>query len=492
MDIEKKIGIFIVSNLIASTTLLSQDKDIEFESIGINTGYSKLYYTSENMDVDKPKTNLYNIELYTVVHNIFDNNTLKATFNYIYTQNDDIKTNSFLGGLNRYDNFDNFTLYSGLLVGYSQLDWNHTTTKEYESKGFIGGIQAGLEFSLTNSWKFNINTKYLLNNHTIDLSPQYSAKLTHTGSFLLAFGVQYLFGTSIDSESIDIYHIGTDDDILEIEVHSSDEKERVHIEIEEELKEFIDSDNDGITDMLDNCSDSVENEIVDDFGCAKDSDDDFILDRLDLCINSVENEIVDSSGCAKDSDGDGVIDRLDHCINSIQDEIVDKSGCAKDSDDDGFIDRLDNCPDSIKGAIVDEFGCEPKNTPKEKPIMTPVDTNISQEGENSLIIKFSYKSEELTQTSQEDIEGLINHLNKFPNDRIVMKSYTDSIGSARYNLKLSAKRSKSVLNILIDYGIDMKRVSIHNMGESSPIASNLLKSGREKNRRIEIKIIKFD
>ncbi|MEA3228750.1 MAG: OmpA family protein, partial [Campylobacterota bacterium] len=215
-------------------------------------------------------------------------------------------------------------------------------------------------------------------------------------------------------------------------------------------------------------------------------------DRLDLCINSVENEIVDSSGCAKDSDGDGVIDRLDHCINSIQDEIVDKSGCAKDSDDDGFIDRLDNCPDSIKGAIVDEFGCEPKNTPKEKPIMTPVDTNISQEGENSLIIKFSYKSEELTQTSQEDIEGLINHLNKFPNDRIVMKSYTDSIGSARYNLKLSAKRSKSVLNILIDYGIDMKRVSIHNMGESSPIASNLLKSGREKNRRIEIKIIKFD
>ncbi|MEA3228257.1 MAG: hypothetical protein U9P38_04205, partial [Campylobacterota bacterium] len=268
MDIEKKIGIFIVSNLIASTTLLSQDKDIEFESIGINTGYSKLYYTSENMDVDKPKTNLYNIELYTVVHNIFDNNTLKATFNYIYTQNDDIKTNSFLGGLNRYDNFDNFTLYSGLLVGYSQLDWNHTTTKEYESKGFIGGIQAGLEFSLTNSWKFNINTKYLLNNHTIDLSPQYSAKLTHTGSFLLAFGVKYLFGTSIDSESIDIYHIGTDDDILEIEVHSSDEKERVHIEIEEELKEFIDSDNDGITDMLDNCSDSVENEIVDDFGCA--------------------------------------------------------------------------------------------------------------------------------------------------------------------------------------------------------------------------------
>jgi len=38
-------------------------------------------------------------------------------------------------------------------------------------------------------------------------------------------------------------------------------------------------------------------------------------------------------------------------------------------------------------------------------------------------------------------------------------------------------------------GIDNSRVMIHNMGESSPIASNMLKAGREKNRRIEVEIV---
>ncbi len=351
---------FLLATL-SSLTMLSSN-DIAIESIGINTGYSKIFYSSENLDIAKPTTHLYNLELYTIVENIFDTNTIKATLNYIYNKSDDLSDNNLLIGLNRYDKFDNFIFYSGLLVGYSQLEYQD----DYFVDGLSIGIQMGTEFLFTDSLKFNINTKYLVPNYTINLAPKYSAKVTHTGTLSISIGLKYIFSTdTVGKKDIEIYHIQTDNESLNIELKNIADYETVEIDIDKELYGFVDNDNDGINDMLDNCSNSVENEIVDELGCAKDSDDDYILDRLDRCKNSAENEIVDEFGCAKDSDNDKVIDRLDKCMNSVENEIVDNVGCAKDSDDDAIIDRLDRCPNSIKDAIVDDFGCS-ENHEKER------------------------------------------------------------------------------------------------------------------------------
>ena len=62
----------------------------------------------------------------------------------------------------------------------------------------------------------------------------------------------------------------------------------------------------------------------------------------------------------KDSDNDGVTDDLDACPDTVLGEIVDENGCAlsqKDTDEDGVTDDLDVCPDTPSYEIADENGC---------------------------------------------------------------------------------------------------------------------------------------
>jgi outer membrane protein OmpA-like peptidoglycan-associated protein len=67
--------------------------------------------------------------------------------------------------------------------------------------------------------------------------------------------------------------------------------------------------------------------------------------------------------------------------------------------------------------------------------------------------------------------------------------YTDSTGSAEYNLSLSEKRALSVVNYLIDNGISSNRLKHKGYGNTLPIGDNVTVEGRKLNRRTEAKII---
>jgi OOP family OmpA-OmpF porin len=71
----------------------------------------------------------------------------------------------------------------------------------------------------------------------------------------------------------------------------------------------------------------------------------------------------------------------------------------------------------------------------------------------------------------------------------VLKGYTDSVGPASYNLKLSEMRAKAVAKALEERGIDASRLTAKGFGESNPIASNDTPEGRAKNRRVEVDLI---
>jgi OOP family OmpA-OmpF porin len=60
---------------------------------------------------------------------------------------------------------------------------------------------------------------------------------------------------------------------------------------------------------------------------------------------------------------------------------------------------------------------------------------------------------------------------------------------ANANLMLSKKRSESVRNLLISYGIDASRIKAGYFGELQPIAANATPEGRNKNRRIDFKFV---
>ncbi|HEX9243745.1 MAG TPA: OmpA family protein [Anaeromyxobacter sp.] len=84
-------------------------------------------------------------------------------------------------------------------------------------------------------------------------------------------------------------------------------------------------------------------------------------------------------------------------------------------------------------------------------------------------------------------------LAKLPN-AIRIEGHTDSVPmrGGRYpsNWHLSAARAQSVVRLLIDAGVDARRMQVIGFSDTRPRADNDTAPGRSKNRRIEIKIMK--
>jgi outer membrane protein OmpA-like peptidoglycan-associated protein len=83
----------------------------------------------------------------------------------------------------------------------------------------------------------------------------------------------------------------------------------------------------------------------------------------------------------------------------------------------------------------------------------------------------------------------------FPNAVVEIGSHTDSTGTDSYNMKLSQRRSESVVSYLISKGIPTERLVAKGYGMRLPIAPNTNPDGsdnpegRQLNRRTVMKII---
>ena len=79
-------------------------------------------------------------------------------------------------------------------------------------------------------------------------------------------------------------------------------------------------------------------------------------------------------------------------------------------------------------------------------------------------------------------------MTKYPNQKLRISGFTDSIGSAESNLTLSEKRAKSCYDFLLKKGIPASQMSYKGFGEANPIDDNRFAPGRERNRRVEFEI----
>lgn len=87
------------------------------------------------------------------------------------------------------------------------------------------------------------------------------------------------------------------------------------------------------------------------------------------------------------------------------------------------------------------------------------------------------------------LDDIANVMVKYPETKIEVQGHTDSVGDNNSNLSLSQLRAQSVTSYLTAKGVDSNRIRSVGFGETMPIASNDTADGREKNRRVEIKII---
>lgn len=105
-------------------------------------------------------------------------------------------------------------------------------------------------------------------------------------------------------------------------------------------------------------------------------------------------------------------------------------------------------------------------------------------------VQFDTDSYTLTETSFPELQKLLELLLSDTQIVAVIKGHTDNIGTPAYNLELSQKRAQSVVNYLIEQGVDSNRITAQGYGDTQPIAPNDSDTNRQLNRRTEFEITK--
>ncbi len=104
-------------------------------------------------------------------------------------------------------------------------------------------------------------------------------------------------------------------------------------------------------------------------------------------------------------------------------------------------------------------------------------------------IFFDHDKSELLPRSFTELNNLAQILNDYPAMRIEIRGHTDGVGEQSYNLPLSERRAKAVVDYLIQSGIAHSRLVHQGYGSAMPVANNSSKEGRQENRRVEFKIL---
>lgn len=102
-------------------------------------------------------------------------------------------------------------------------------------------------------------------------------------------------------------------------------------------------------------------------------------------------------------------------------------------------------------------------------------------------ILFATNKYDLTTTSKNELQKLINIMKQNTDVSIDVQGYTDNTGNDAINNPLSVKRAQSVANYLTSNGVQYAQLkNVNGYGSSNPVADNATAEGRQKNRRVEV------
>lgn len=100
-------------------------------------------------------------------------------------------------------------------------------------------------------------------------------------------------------------------------------------------------------------------------------------------------------------------------------------------------------------------------------------------------IRFDVNKASLKPESMGVINEIAALMKEHPEISFSVEGHTDSDGDDASNLELSEKRAATVINTLVELGIDAQRLSSKGWGESKPIDTNATAEGKANNRRVE-------
>ena len=101
-------------------------------------------------------------------------------------------------------------------------------------------------------------------------------------------------------------------------------------------------------------------------------------------------------------------------------------------------------------------------------------------------VLFDTGEAELKNSASRTVLNLVQFLQLNPKRVVRIEGYTDSTGNPDDNLTLSRDRAQSVADMLVDLGVDEKRIKVIGYGDQYPVEANASERGRAQNRRVEI------
>ncbi len=156
---------------------------------------------------------------------------------------------------------------------------------------------------------------------------------------------------------------------------------------------------------------------------------------------------------------------------SVQDAPKSAGNVEADTDGDGIPDSKDNCPNKPGSSV--NGGCP--------------ETSVSEPSFNYKNILFEFNSSVLKTSSYSVLDEIAREMKKFPSMSFNLNGHSSAEGTDQRNMTLSVDRATAVKSYLVAAGINANNLITKGFGESMPLTSNDTESGRQLNRRVEIK-----
>lgn len=112
-------------------------------------------------------------------------------------------------------------------------------------------------------------------------------------------------------------------------------------------------------------------------------------------------------------------------------------------------------------------------------------------------VLFDFDQAVIRQEAAASLAKVAEVIRAYPAREVRVEGHTDSIGDEAYNLRLSERRARAVVDWLVrQHGLLPAVFTVRAWGESKPVAANAKldggdnPAGRQKNRRVEVVVVK--
>ena len=116
---------------------------------------------------------------------------------------------------------------------------------------------------------------------------------------------------------------------------------------------------------------------------------------------------------------------------------------------------------------------------------------ISYQKINDLSFQYAAKQHRPNQRQVKNLQAISDYIKKDPTVvEVLIDGHSDTNGNSSQNVLLSRLRADEIAQVLINNGVTQDLITIRGHGGRYPVASNATAEGREKNRRVLLRLVK--